>query len=92
MATASPDDSNTRASWVRGTYCRASTGSTTSAGTTPGPGGNFVEGRYGLTLGVAANLRAKWEIDMSWTKFGGAGRFNDLNDRDFVAATLKFSF
>ncbi len=61
-------------------------------GTTPGPGGNFVEGRYGLTLGVAANLRAKWEVDMSWTKFGGAGRFNDLNDRDYVAATLKFSF
>ena len=29
---------------------------------------------------------------MSWTKFGGAGRFNDLNDRDFVAATVKFSF
>jgi hypothetical protein len=62
------------------------------SGTTPGPGGNFVEGRYGLTLGVAANLRAKWEIDTSWTKFGGAGRFNDINDRDFVAATIKYSF
>jgi hypothetical protein len=61
-------------------------------GTTPGPGGNFIEGRYGLTLGVAANLRATWEVDMSWTKFGGAGRFNDINDRDYVAATLKFSF
>jgi hypothetical protein len=62
------------------------------SGTTPGPGGNFVEGRYGLTLGVAANLQAKWEVDMSWTKFGGAGRFNDINDRDYVAATLKYSF
>jgi len=51
-----------------------------------------VEGRYGLTLGVAANLMAKWEVDASWTKFGGAGRFNDINDRDFVAATVKFSF
>jgi hypothetical protein len=61
-------------------------------GTTPGPGGNFVEGRYGLTLGVAANLQAKWEVDMSWSKFGGAGRFNDINDRDFVAATVKYSF
>jgi hypothetical protein len=29
---------------------------------------------------------------MSWTKFGGAGRFNDLNDRDYVAGTVKFSF
>jgi len=62
------------------------------SGTTPGPGGNFVEGRYGLTLGVAANLMARWEIDMAWTKFGGAGRFNDINDRDFIAATVKFSF
>ncbi len=61
-------------------------------GTTPGPGGNFVEGRYGLTLGVAANLQATWELDMSYTKFGGAGRYNDINDRDFVAATLKYSF
>jgi hypothetical protein len=62
------------------------------SGTTPGPGGNFVEGRYGLTLGVSANLLARWEIDASWTKFGGAGRFNDLNDRDFVAASVKFAF
>ena len=61
-------------------------------GTTPGPGGNFVEGRYGLTLGVEANLQAKWAIDLSWTTFGGAGQYNDLNDRDYVAATLKFSF
>jgi Protein of unknown function (DUF1302) len=61
-------------------------------GTTPGPGGNFVEGRYGLTLGVAANLQAKWELDMSWSSFGGAGRFNDINDRDFIAATVKYSF
>jgi hypothetical protein len=61
-------------------------------GTTPGPGGNFVEGRYGLTLGVEANLQAKWAVDLSWTKFGGAGRFNDINDRDYVAATLKYSF
>jgi hypothetical protein len=61
-------------------------------GTTPGPGGNFVEGRYGLTLGVAMNLQAKWELDMAWSKFGGAGRFNDTNDRDFIAVTGKYSF
>ncbi len=62
------------------------------SGTSPGPGGNFVEGRYGLTLGVAANLQAKWEIDFAWTTFGGAGRFNDINDRDFVASSIKYSF
>lgn len=61
-------------------------------GTTPGPGGNFIEGRYGLTLGLGGNLRNTWEVDFSWTRFGGAGRFNDINDRDFVAAAMKFSF
>lgn len=61
-------------------------------GTTPGPGGNFVEDRYGLTVGVNANLRAKWDVDLSYTQFGGAGRWNDVNDRDFIAATLKYSF
>lgn len=61
-------------------------------GTTPGPGGNFVEGRYALTLGVVGSLRATYELDLSWTRFGGAGRFNDINDRDFIAAAIKFSF
>lgn len=61
-------------------------------GTSPGPGGNFVEGRYGLTIGVNGNLRNSWDVDFSWTRFGGAGRFNDLNDRDFVAASIKFAF
>jgi hypothetical protein len=62
------------------------------SGTTPGPGGNFVEGRYGLTLGLGANLQARWDLDVAWTMFGGAGRFNELTDRDFVAASIKYSF
>jgi hypothetical protein len=61
-------------------------------GTTPGPGGNFVDGRYAITFGAGANLRAKWDVDLSYTIFGGASRWNDLNDRDFIAATLKYSF
>jgi hypothetical protein len=62
------------------------------SGTTPGPGGNFVEGRNALTVGVGGNLLNTWELDFSWTRFAGAGRFNDLNDRDFVAAAIKYSF
>ena len=31
-------------------------------------------------------------VDAAWTRFGGAGRYNDLNDRDFVAASVKYSF
>lgn len=61
-------------------------------GTTPGPGGNFIEDRYGITLGISANLRAVWDVDFAWTRYGGAGRFNDLNDRDFAAMSLKYSF
>jgi hypothetical protein len=61
-------------------------------GTTPGPGGNFVEGRYGATLGVNASYHAQLELDLSYTAFGGAGRYNELGDRDFVAATIKYSF
>lgn len=61
-------------------------------GTTPGPGGNFVEGRYGATLGVGASYQAKFEVDVSYTRFGGAGRYNELTDRDFIAATVKYSF
>jgi len=61
-------------------------------GTTPGPGGNFVEGREALGLGVGASLQNRWQIDLTYTKYAGAGRFNDLIDRDWVAAALKYSF
>jgi hypothetical protein len=61
-------------------------------GTTPGPGGNFVQGRYAYTFGINASLKARWELDASYTVFGGAGRFNDINDRDFVAASFKYAF
>ena len=61
-------------------------------GTTPGPGGNFVEGRYGATIGVGASYQSRLEFDASYTKFGGAGRYNELTDRDFIALTAKYSF
>jgi hypothetical protein len=61
-------------------------------GVSPGPGGNFIEGRHAITVGLGANLRAKWDFDVSYTQFGGAGQYNLLNDRDFVAASIKFSF
>jgi hypothetical protein len=62
------------------------------SGTTPGPGGNFVEGRYGATLGVGASYQSRFELDVSYTVFGGASRYNELTDRDFVAFTAKYSF
>ncbi|HEY0788689.1 MAG TPA: DUF1302 family protein, partial [Thermoanaerobaculia bacterium] len=61
-------------------------------GNSPGPGGNFVEGRQALTTGVAASYLSSWEFDLSYTMYQGAGRYNLINDRDFVAAVIKYSY
>lgn len=62
------------------------------SGTTPGPGGNFVEDRTAFTLGVRGNYQNAWEVDFSYTTFSGADRYNLLNDRDFFAFSVKASF
>ncbi len=61
-------------------------------GISPGPGGNFVEGRKAVTLGLSANYLNSWTADLSYTNFFGAGRYNLINDRDIVAANIKYSF
>ncbi len=61
-------------------------------GITPGPGGAFIEGRKALTLGFNFNYQNKWEFDTSYTTFHGAGRQNEIHDRDFIGASLKYTF
>jgi hypothetical protein len=61
-------------------------------GTTPGPGGNFIEDRKSLTFGVEANYLNQWSADVSYTRFYGAGIFNLISDRDFVAFSARYSF
>ncbi len=61
-------------------------------GVSPAPGGNFIEGLYALTLGLDCNYQNPWEVDLSYTMYDGAGRWNLINDRDFVASSVKFSF
>jgi hypothetical protein len=61
-------------------------------GTTPGPGGNFLEGRKSGTLGVEANYLNKWIFDLSYSAFWGGGHFNQISDRDFASFTVKYSF
>jgi len=61
-------------------------------GISPGPGGNFLEGRKAVTIGLAFQYRFNWEFDVSYTDFFGADRYNLINDRDFVAANIKYSF
>ncbi len=73
------------------------------SGTSPGPGGNFIEGRKALTFGLAFQYRFNWEFDVSYTDFFGAdidgdlaartaGRYNLIGDRDFLAFNIKYSF
>lgn len=61
-------------------------------GTTPGPGGSFVEDRKSVTVGAEANYLSKWVFDLSYTNFFGGGSFNLIHDRDFVQVAARYSF
>ncbi|MFU8830575.1 MAG: DUF1302 family protein, partial [Wenzhouxiangella sp.] len=61
-------------------------------GVTPGPGGNFIEGRKQVTAGVAFDYQARWRVDFAYTSFFGAGINNLLGDRDFVSGSVSYSF
>ena len=60
------------------------------SGNSPAPSGPFVEGRTALTFGLSADYLSRWQADLSYTQFGGSG--NKLRDRDFITATVKYSF
>ena len=59
-------------------------------GNSPAPSGPFVEGRTALTLGLRADYLSSWQADIGWTRFAGDG--NELSDRDFISASVKYSF
>jgi hypothetical protein len=61
-------------------------------GITPGPGGNFLEGRKSITVGVEANYLQQWVFDLSYTGFNGGGELNQIYDRDFYSFSVKYSF
>lgn len=61
-------------------------------GVTPSPLGNFVEERMALSAGVRAVMAERWTFDLSYSSFFGAGKQNLVRDRDFVAASVKYSF
>lgn len=61
-------------------------------GNSPNPGGNFIEDRKAVTVGLEANYQNSWSADLSYTDFFGAGRYNLVNDRDFVSFNVKYSF
>jgi hypothetical protein len=61
-------------------------------GNSHGPGGNFLEGRKSLSLGLKGTLRNKYELELTYAQFDGAGIYNTINDRDFISFTGKVSF
>jgi len=62
------------------------------SGNTPLPLGNFREDRKTLTVGVDFTYQNAWACELRYVNFFGAGRFNLLGDRDYVSATVKYSF
>lgn len=61
-------------------------------GISPGPGGNFLEGRKSLTLGTEFNFLNTWIFDIAWTRFSGGEPFNQIADRDFASTSVRYSF
>jgi hypothetical protein len=61
-------------------------------GNTPLPLGNFRHGRKTFTIGADFTFQNAWAFEARYVNFTGAGRFNLLSDRDYVSATLKYSF
>ena len=59
-------------------------------GNSPSPSGSFVEGRTAVTLGLRAGYLSRWEANLNLTLYGG--KENELHDRDFISATVKYSF
>jgi hypothetical protein len=61
-------------------------------GVTPGPGGAFVEGRKAVSVGVSIDYTNTWLLQLDYTNLFGAGRYNLLNDRDFVRLQLTYFY
>ncbi len=62
------------------------------AGNTPLPLGNYIEGRKSVNAAVEFSFRNAWSFELRYVSFFGAGQFNLLHDRDYVATTVKYSF
>jgi len=61
-------------------------------GNTPLPLGNFLHNRKTLTVGAEFTFENQWSLDLRYVNYFGAGDYNLLSDRDYVSATVKYSF
>jgi Protein of unknown function (DUF1302) len=62
------------------------------SGNTPLPLGNFIEGRTSLTMAVEFTYLNRWAWELRYVNYSGGGLANLIADRDFVTATMKYSF
>ena len=60
-------------------------------GYSPGPGGNFEEGRKAVSLGLDAEYQNTYTASLAYTNFLG-GKFSTVDDRDFVALSFGANF
>jgi hypothetical protein len=61
-------------------------------GVTPGPGGAFVAGRKAFSLGVSVDYTNTWLVQLDYTTLFGGGRFNLVNDRDFLRFQVSYFY
>jgi hypothetical protein len=61
------------------------------SGYSPGPGGNFEEGRKAVSLGVEAEYQNTYTANLSYTNFFD-GKYTTVDDRDFVALSFGMNF
>ena len=52
----------------------------------------FIEARKSFSAGVNVDYLGVWQFDLSYTNSFGAGAANMENDRDFVSASVTYSF
>ena len=60
-------------------------------GYSPGPGGNFEEGRKAVSLGLEAEYQNTYTANLSYTNFFD-GKYTTVDDRDFVALSFGVNF
>ncbi len=61
-------------------------------GYAPQPGGNFNEGSKAIGLSLKAVYQNSISADIGYTNFFGGKPFNERTDRDFVSASVSYSF
>lgn len=61
-------------------------------GYSPQPGGNFNEGNKAIGISLQGVYQNKITGNIGYTNFFGGKPYNELTDRDFVSASVSYSF